>query len=119
MILAKKIFDNLKKNKVSFFTGVPDSVLKNLSNYFGKLKKCLVNGGRNPQNTFERGHRVGVHIASSNAPRYEVSANTGEAPGRSTLAPRKATNTIFLDQHRPSAIVLPIVDELPPVVAIP
>ena len=39
MILAKKIFDTLKKNKVSFFTGVPDSVLKNLSNYFGKLKK--------------------------------------------------------------------------------
>ena len=39
MILAKKIFDTLKKNKVSFFIGVPDSVLKNLSNYFGKLKK--------------------------------------------------------------------------------
>ena len=70
-------------------------------------------------NTFERGHRVGVHIASSNAPRYEVSPSTGEAPGRSTLAPRNATNTVFFDQRRPSAIVLPIVTELPPVVVIP
>jgi putative CocE/NonD family hydrolase len=70
-------------------------------------------------NTFERGHRLGVHVASSNAPRYEVNPNTGEAPGRSTLAPRKATNTIFHDQRRPSAIVLPIVAELPPVVDIP
>jgi len=69
-------------------------------------------------NTFERGHRLGVHVASSNAPRYEVNPNTGEAPGRSTLAPRKATNTIFHDQRRPSAIVLPIVAELPPVVDI-
>ena len=39
MILAKKIFDTSKKNKVSFFTGVPDSVLKNLSNYFGKFSE--------------------------------------------------------------------------------
>ena len=39
MILAKKIFDILKKNKISFFVGVPDSILKNLSNYFGRLKK--------------------------------------------------------------------------------
>ncbi len=70
-------------------------------------------------NTFERGHRVGVHIASSNAPRYEVSPSTGEAPGRSTLVPRNATNTVFFDQRRPSAIVLPIVAELPPVVVIP
>ena len=62
---------------------------------------------------------MGVHIASSNAPRYEVSPSTGEAPGRSTLAPRHATNTLFFDQRRPSAIVLPIVAELPPVVVIP
>ncbi len=70
-------------------------------------------------NTFERGHRLGVHVASSNAPRYEVNPSTGEAPGRSTLASRKATNTILLDQRRPSAIVLPIVAELPPAVDIP
>ena len=70
-------------------------------------------------NTFERGHRLGVHIASSNAPRYEVNPNTGEAPGRATLTPRKATNTILHDQRHPSAIVLPVVAELPPVVQIP
>ena len=29
----------MKKNKISFFVGIPDSILKNLSNYFGRLKK--------------------------------------------------------------------------------
>ena len=37
MILVKELFDTLTKNKISFFTGVPDSILKNLLNYFNKL----------------------------------------------------------------------------------
>ena len=28
MILVEQLFNTLKKNKISFFTGVPDSVLK-------------------------------------------------------------------------------------------
>jgi phosphonopyruvate decarboxylase len=39
MIFVKQLFDTLIKNKISFFTGVPDSVLKNLINCFGALNK--------------------------------------------------------------------------------
>jgi predicted acyl esterase len=59
--------------------------------------------------TFERGHRIAVHLTSSNAPRFEVNPNTGEAPGRSRTKPRTAVNTIYMDETRPSAIVLPVV----------
>ena len=31
MIDVKKLVDQLKNNKINFFTGVPDSVLKNFS----------------------------------------------------------------------------------------
>ena len=59
--------------------------------------------------TFEKGHRIAVHVTSSNFPRFEVNPNTGEAPGESTLSPRIATNAIYHDAAHPSAIVLPIV----------
>ena len=39
MILVNELLNTLKKNKISFYTGVPDSVLKNLSNYFDRLDK--------------------------------------------------------------------------------
>lgn len=39
MTLIKKLLNVFKKNKISFFTGVPDSVLKDLSNNFGKLNR--------------------------------------------------------------------------------
>ena len=39
MILVKELLNTLKKNKISFYTGVPDSVLKDLSNYFDGLDK--------------------------------------------------------------------------------
>ena len=34
MIAAKELLNVLKKNKINFFTGVPDSVLKSLSKKF-------------------------------------------------------------------------------------
>lgn len=58
--------------------------------------------------TFEKGHRIAVHITSSNAPRFEVNPNTGEGPGGRS-PPRAAVNTIYLDAARPSALVLPVV----------
>lgn len=61
--------------------------------------------------TFEKGHRIGVHVTSSNYPRFEVNANTGEAPGESTIPPRIAHNTVYHDAAHPSAIVLPTVDD--------
>jgi hypothetical protein len=59
--------------------------------------------------TFEKGHRIAVHVTSSNAPRFEVNPNTGEAPGEGKLKPRVAVNTVYMDATRPSAIVLPVV----------
>lgn len=59
--------------------------------------------------TFEKGHRIAVHVSSSNYPRFEVNPNTGEAPGEEKLPPRIAQNSIYHDAAHPSAIVLPVV----------
>tara|TARA_B100000767_G_scaffold268240_1_gene288188 strand:+ start:2643 stop:3755 length:1113 start_codon:yes stop_codon:yes gene_type:complete len=40
MIDVKKLVDQLKNDKINFFTGVPDSVLKNFTNYIDTDKKC-------------------------------------------------------------------------------
>jgi|TARA_B100001971_G_C18178059_1_gene531073 phosphonopyruvate decarboxylase len=39
MILVNELLNILKKNKIFFYTGVPDSVLKDLSSYFDRLDK--------------------------------------------------------------------------------
>ena len=36
---CKKNYKNIKKNKINFFTGVPDSVLKNLSKVISNYDK--------------------------------------------------------------------------------
>jgi len=59
--------------------------------------------------TFERGHRIALHITSSNSPRFEVNPNTGEAPGEHRLPARVATNMIYMDASHPSALVLPVI----------
>ncbi len=41
MILVNKLIEVLKKNKIEFFTGVPDSILKNFSLYLEKLPKQM------------------------------------------------------------------------------
>jgi uncharacterized protein len=58
--------------------------------------------------TFEKGHRIAVHVTSSNAPRFDVNPNTGENPGPSAKA-RIARNTVFMNEAMPSAIRLPII----------
>ena len=59
-------------------------------------------------NWFAPGHRLRLDIASSNFPHFDVNFNTGEPEGLSTHA-RKATNTVYVDQTRPSHVVLPII----------
>lgn len=59
--------------------------------------------------TFEKGHRIALHIASTNSPRFEVNPNNGEAPGEHRLAPRVAKNSVYMDAAHPSALVLPVV----------
>ena len=61
--------------------------------------------------TFEKGHRIALHLTSSNSRRFEVNPNTGEAPGENTIPPRVATNSIYHDAEHPSAIVLPVVSK--------
>ena len=59
--------------------------------------------------TFEKGHRIELHITSSNSPRFEVNPNTGEAPGQHKQAPRVAINSVYMDATHPSALVLPVI----------
>ena len=39
MIEVEKFFKVLKKNKINFFSGVPDSILKSTKSYLSKIKK--------------------------------------------------------------------------------
>lgn len=59
--------------------------------------------------TFEKGHRIALHVTSSNSPRFDVNPNTWDEPGKAKAKPRTATNTVFHDKARPSALVLPLV----------
>lgn len=57
---------------------------------------------------FNKGHRIRVHITSSNAPAFDPNPNTGE-PFRASERTRPAHNTIYMDTKRPSHILLPVV----------
>jgi len=57
---------------------------------------------------FEKGHRIALHVSSSNSPRFEVNDNSGTAPGEPAKF-RVAKNTVYFDKAHPSALVLPVV----------
>jgi uncharacterized protein len=59
-------------------------------------------------NVFRAGHSLRLEISSSNFPRFDRNLNTGEAANfaRNFIS---ATNTIYHDRERPSALILPIV----------
>ena len=59
--------------------------------------------------TFEAGHRMSLHVTSSNSPRFEVNRNNADTPLR-PLPPRIAVNTVYFDRKRPSALVIPVFD---------
>jgi len=58
--------------------------------------------------TFEKGHRIAVHVTSSNSPRFDLNPNTGGNPGPGVKT-RVAKNTIYMDKDKPSAIRLPVI----------
>jgi predicted acyl esterase len=58
--------------------------------------------------TFEKGHRIALHITSSNSPRFVVNQNNGDT-ATDPKPPRVATNTVYYDKDHPSALVLPVV----------
>jgi len=59
-------------------------------------------------NVFLPGHKLRLEVSSSNFPRFDRNLNTGEDQARGTRMV-KATNVIYHDKARPSALVLPIV----------
>jgi putative CocE/NonD family hydrolase len=61
-------------------------------------------------NLFKRGHRIRVHITSSNFPRYARNLNSGKSPADETEADIRVANQIIHHSvGRASTIVLPIV----------
>jgi hypothetical protein len=56
---------------------------------------------------FNRGHRISVHVTSSNDPRYDPNPNTGRAM-RADSETRVANNAIHHDRRHPSRILLPV-----------
>jgi len=56
---------------------------------------------------FNEGHRIGLHVSSSNHPRFEVNPNSGDDfPTEDNL--RVAVNTIHVGPACPSALILPV-----------
>jgi uncharacterized protein len=59
-------------------------------------------------NVFLPGHKLRLEVSSSNFPRFARNLNTGEDQARGTHMVR-ATNLIYHNKSRPSALILPIV----------
>jgi uncharacterized protein len=59
---------------------------------------------------FKAGHRVRVHVTSSDFPRYDRNLNTGGAFGTESHS-EVARNTVFHDAARPSHLVLPLLPD--------
>jgi putative CocE/NonD family hydrolase len=59
-------------------------------------------------NVFLAGHKLRLEVSSSNFPRFDRNLNTGGEQARGTRMV-KATNVIYHDKARPSALVLPVV----------
>jgi len=58
-------------------------------------------------NVFLAGHKLRLEVSSSNFPRFDRNLNTGEEQARGTRMV-KATNVIYHDKLRPSALVVAI-----------
>ncbi|HUK89297.1 MAG TPA: CocE/NonD family hydrolase, partial [Blastocatellia bacterium] len=57
---------------------------------------------------FNKGHRIAIHVSSSNNPRFDPNPNTGK-PLRADSETRIANNVIHHDRMHPSRALLPIV----------
>jgi uncharacterized protein len=62
---------------------------------------------------FNKGHRIALHVTSSNDPRFDPNPNTGH-PLRADSETRVATNMIHRDAAHPSRALLPIVGNATP-----
>ena len=57
---------------------------------------------------FDKGHKIGLHISSSNYPRFEKNPNTGADFPVEGEPMRKARNTIHTSSAHPSVLILPV-----------
>ncbi|MBI4279549.1 MAG: CocE/NonD family hydrolase [Armatimonadetes bacterium] len=57
---------------------------------------------------FQKGHRIRLHVSSSNFPRFDVNPNTGGPLGVDRVTQR-AVQSIFHDAARASHVILPII----------
>lgn len=57
---------------------------------------------------FAPGHRIGLHVSSSNYPRFELNPNTGEDYPVEGGEMRVVHNRVHLDAAHPSALILPL-----------
>jgi putative CocE/NonD family hydrolase len=73
----------------------------------GKAEKLVIDLWQTAL-TFEAGHKVALHVTSSNSPRFEVNPNNGSAPGGDPGTPRIAINTIYVDRAHASELTLPV-----------
>ena len=61
-------------------------------------------------NVFEAGHRIALHVSSSNYPRFDVNPNTGASPSAQDPKMRIANNAVHHDARNASALVLTVID---------
>jgi putative CocE/NonD family hydrolase len=59
-------------------------------------------------NRFLAGHRIRIEVASASFPQFDRNMNTGGPFGRETRGVT-ASQRVFHDADRPSAVILPIV----------
>jgi len=75
----------------------------------GEIYKVTIDLGAT-SNVFFAGHRLRLEVSSSNFPRFDRNLNTGEDQGSST-AMITATNAIYHDRERHSAVIVPVIPE--------
>jgi len=73
----------------------------------GKIEKISLDLWSTAQ-VFNKGHRIPVHVTSSNDPRFDPNPNTGH-PLRADDETRIANNAFHHDKQHPSRILLPVV----------
>jgi putative CocE/NonD family hydrolase len=72
----------------------------------GQIYKLTIEAGPTA-NLFQKGHRIRLEISSSNFPRFDRNLNTGGSQADETKL-TKASQTIYHDRLRPSALLLPV-----------
>jgi putative CocE/NonD family hydrolase len=81
----------------------------------GEVCEYTIDLGATSQ-VFAAGHRIRIDVASSNFPWYDRNSGTGTPAGQVTeddVVP--ATQQIFFGSDRPSAVLLPVIPQDPPV----